>query len=502
LWLGTLYGGLFSFDLQSHQFSEIELNPEEEKNKGIFRIRCLQEDVSGNLWIGSNFGIHCYQIENKRLKLHPQSDVNLPSGVNATTIMEDQANNIWIGTIEEVGLYQFNVSLNASRSYAIPNVTCLNQKDSCKYWVGTRARGLYSLNVETGEIDRYDPPGISDGEVFGILSDEAGNLWLSTNKGIWKYNWITNDLKLFDEDDGIQGQPFKRNAFLASESSDFYLGNNKGLCVFDPHNLGDANFFPPIIITNVTSISSKRGNNLDKTDPKKMVSDGSLDLSWDQNNLFIDFVAINFSRPEKTQYAYRLDGFDDWNYIGAQRNATYTNLDPGHYIFKVKATNGDGDWVPASMDMDITIVSPPWKTNWAYLLYALIIIGMSWLLRNFIRNRIRLKNKLKLEYFKRKQLQDFHELKYQFYTNISHDLKTPLTLILGPLEKLKTYYHNDVQIRRLLATAFKNGERLLTLINQLMDFQKLETNHIHLRAAKGNFHQFCYEIFLSFQEDS
>jgi signal transduction histidine kinase/DNA-binding response OmpR family regulator len=281
-----------------------------------------------------------------------------------------------------------------------------------------------------------------------------------------------------------------------------YFGGLHGMIMFDPDDITEDSYAPIIELTGLKTASYKRNKKVYQRNVGAISEGGLLELPYHQNTLFIDFVALNFSQPEKTQYAYRLDGFDDWNYIGSKRTATYTNLDPGTYSFQVKATNNNGIWATETTPMIISISPPPWLTWWAYLLYALAVIGIFILVKHIISVRLELKNELKLEHLKNEQEKDLHEMKYRFFTNISHDLRTPLTLILGPLEKLLQTHTGDNTTRSLYNTAYKNAEHLLRLVNQLMDFRKLETNHTQLRCAGGNIILFIYEIFISFQEQA
>lgn len=500
LWIGTFYGGLFSFDLATEKFNPIPLIDKNGADLRLAQINSLEVDVKGNLWIASDAGLHYYDTQNKTLLKELTELQGLDLKGTVATIFEDLTGNIWISTSQENGLLYLDNTTGEAKKFALDNVQAIYQDVANELWLGTKRDGLSHLNIKTGAIKKYPLGKINNKGVYGILAGNANNLWLSTDKGIYNFNKADYSLKSFQKEDGIKGNQYKRNAFLEASDGRLYFGGSKGFCVFDPSKIGDENFSPNIVITDFLIASAKEGASQKDNESEFLVKNELIELPWHQNTFFIDFVAINYSRPDKTQYAYKLDGFDDWNYIGNRRNATYTNLNPGSYTFQIKATNGDGVWNSESEILKLHIATPPWQTWWAYLGYLMAISAIIYFVQLNIRNRIRLKNELQLEHLKREQVQQFHELKYRFFTNISHDLKTPLTLIMGPLEQLLNYYTSDVQVRRQLTVAYKNGERLLNLIGQLMDFRKLETNHNQLRVAQGNFTRFANEIFLSFQE--
>ena len=500
IWIGTFFGGLFSFDLTSKKFTSIPLQDNNGAELNLAQIQSLEVDENENLWIASDAGLHYYDTQNKRILKSITALQGIDLKGNISTVFEGLEGDVWIGTNQENGLIHLDITTGEAKKYGVDNVRTIHQEAANKLWLGTIRDGLFYLNIKTGALQNYPLEQINNIGVYGILPGKVDNLWLSTDNGIYKFNTADYSSKSFQKEDGIKGNQYKRNAFLAAADGRLYFGGSKGLNVFDPMKIGDETFSPNIVITDFSVASSKEGASQKDKITEAWGNQKIIALPWHQNTFFIDFVAINFSRPDKTQYAYKLDGFDDWNYIGNRRNATYTNLNPGRYTFQLKATNGDGDWNSESELLKLHIATPPWQTWWAYLGYLLAFGTTIYFVQKSIRNRLRLKNELQLEQLKREQVQQFHELKYRFFTNISHDLKTPLTLIMGPLEQLLNYYTADVQVRRQLTVAHKNGERLLNLIGQLMDFRKLETNHNQLKAAPGNFTRFAKEIFLSFQE--
>jgi signal transduction histidine kinase/DNA-binding response OmpR family regulator len=416
-------------------------------------------------------------------------------------IFEDSNNTIWLAINQSDGLVKLEDENWEHTKYPIPNVTCIFE-DNDFIWLGTSNNGLFRLNTKTESIKNFKSPDFSNKDIMGILDDDLGNLWLSSSEGLFLFNKKTEKYSGLQRAHGIKNDVFKRRANLKSIDGNMYFGGLNGMISFNPKLIKEGVFSPNIEITDITIGSKKNSNPKEYSLLGEIISTQTLHLDYNENTLFFNFAALNFSQPEKTEYAYKLEGFDDWNFIGINRKATYTNLDPGTYKFKVKATNSNGEWVSESKSIKITISQPPWATWWAYALYAIAAMGLYFLVKDIISNRIRLKNELKLEHFKNEEEKKLHEMKYRFFTNISHDLRTPLTLILGPLEKLLQIHHGDNTVRNLYTTAYKNAEHLLRLVNQLMDFRKLETVHNQLVVAQGNIVFFIYEIFLSFQEQA
>lgn len=501
LWLGTLYGGLYSFDTKSEKFTQVNFNSTGLDDLRLSRIRALKADSKGNLWIGSALGLHQYNVRSgKTLNFYNNANgTNLANFINI--IVEGDEEYIWLGLNQSEGVVRFDPETREFKTYNIPSVQCLFQ-DEEYIWVGTSSKSLYQIDVNTDDIKNFTSDKLTDGNIVGILPDNNNNLWLSSNEGLFQFNKASGNFTRLQREHGLKSDHFNKNAYLKSKRGNMYFGGVHGMIMFDPNDITHDSFSPVVELTGLKIASYKKNKKVYQQNVGGLSEGNLLELAYHENTLFIDFVALNFSQPDKTQYAYRLFGFDDWNFIGSKRTATYTNLDPGKYSFQVKATNNNGIWATETTPMKISISPPPWLTWWAYLLYAVMSIGIFMLVKHIVSARLELKNRLKLEHFKNEQEKELHEMKYRFFTNISHDLRTPLTLIIGPLEKLLQTHSGDNIVRGLYNTAYKNAELLLRLVNQLMDFRKLETNHTQLRCAEGNISLFVYEIFISFQEQA
>lgn len=499
IWLGTLYGGLHCFNTQRKQFKPVRVAT---ANINFENIKSMRFEPGRGLWLGTRDGLLLYHPDSGEVeKFKPPVGFGADLKEANCIVTGNVPNTLWIGNQSmEHGLVRLHIDQRSFESFDIPQVNCVTLAEDGRLWAGTNGYGLYVLNQSTGELKHYPPDEEFNGQIFGILEDDSHQLWMSTSDGLVCFSPRDDSFRYFRNGDGIQGNQFIRNAFLKTAKGDFYFGGTEGFNVFDPAQIKDNHFLPQVAITNIqTGSRSGQPRNLEPVYMSPAEA-GPLRLKHFENTVFFDFVALNYSKPDKTQYAYKLEGFDEWNYIENRRNATYTNLSPGHYTFKIKATNGDGRWTEPTSGLMIHVLPPPWKTWWAYGLYLLAAIFAFLIGRRAILHRIYLKNELRTEQLLRKQEQELHEMKVRFFTNISHELRTPLTLILGPLEKISRSFFGKSWMRNQLHVATQNAERLSTLIDQLMDFRKLETAHLELAAAKGNFVRFVYEVYLSFKE--
>jgi len=329
--------------------------------------------------------------------------------------------------------------------------------------------------------------------IYSILPDDNGNIWMSTNKGLSRLNIKTKEVKNFDESDGLQGNEFNYGAYLKNKKGQLFYGGTSGFTIFNPNNIKEDTFMPPIEITSFNVSNKPYINNIK--------SQELITLTYNQNDISFDFVSLGYSQPRKSLYAYKLEGFDtDWNFIGNKKTATYTNLNSGNYTFKVKGSNGDGLWNDNAAMLKLKIHPPLWKTTIAYLSYVLLTIGLVLFIRKYTLLRISDRNELKRERLDKEKMEEVNQLKLQLFTNISHDFRTPLTLIIGPLRKMLKEKKVDLEVYEKLEGMNRNASILLQLINQLLDFRKSEAGKLHLHASKKDIIPFIENIKLSFEE--
>ena len=319
-------------------------------------------------------------------------------------------------------------------------------------------------------------------------------IWVSTNTGISKLDTKTFTIKSFDVSDGIQGKEFNYVASLKTNKGEIVFGGVNGLTSFDPNNVREDSFEPPLLIE---SLKIRNKGILDLIDN----SSTGLDLEYNQNDIVFNYITLDFSRPTKNQYAYKLEGFDsEWNSAENKRSATYTNLDPGHYTFNVKATNKDGIWSQHQKKIEVYIAKPYWETWWAYLLYLILATIILLVIRKYSIIRIRQKAELEQERLNREEADEVNKLKLQLFTNISHDFRTPLTLIIGPLKQIIDEGLRDEILQKRLVRMYNNASVMLQLINQLLDFRKSEAGQLKLKPRKEKIVPFLEEVYALFEE--
>ncbi|MEE9572134.1 MAG: ATP-binding protein, partial [Candidatus Neomarinimicrobiota bacterium] len=333
--------------------------------------------------------------------------------------------------------------------------------------------------------------------------DEAGNLWLSTIKGLNKFAPDNETFSHFDVRDGLISNEFSLGVYK-SKNGEMYFGGIKGFNKFHPDSIKDIAYVSPIIITDFKLFNQSVPIGIDSSNNRSILSQSiceteQIDLTYEDYVLSFEFASLDFHVPEKINYLYKMEGFDkDWNQTGASRRyATYTNLDPGDYIFKVKRANINGNWNEAFVSIIINIHPPWWKTIWAYLLYAFLFIGSSLLLWGLQIRRIHIRHDIEMSKFEAKKLHEIDEMKSTFFANISHEFRTPLTLILDPVKELMNT-EKDTGKKEELKRVHRNADMLYGLVNQLMDLSKLEAGKMTLKTCEENIVPILKGLVLSF----
>ncbi len=385
------------------------------------------------------------------------------------------------------------------------------QEDSRKLiWVGT-LEGLNMFDPATKTFRTFrTEDGLPHNTILTILEDNSGNLWMSTPNGISNLS-ISDDnqyiFKNYDESDGLQGKQFNDNSALKTSDGQLIFGGVNGFNMFRPEDIR-MNMLKPRVILSDFQVMNKSVNAGEMVDgkmilPKAINMTDKILLDHDQNAISIEFAALSYIHPEKSKYQYIMEGAEsEWvTTSGMSRRATYTNLDPGDYTFRVRASNNDGVWSDEAVTLHITVLPPFWKTSTAFVLYVFAVFGILLMTRRLIQQRERMKFAMEQE---RREAQRMHELdlmKIKFFTNVSHEFRTPLTLILAPIEKMLKAANEDQHTQKdQLELVHRNARRLLNLINQLLDFRKLEVQEIKFNASEGDVIGFVKETAYSFTD--
>ncbi|MFB6457367.1 two-component regulator propeller domain-containing protein [Chitinophaga sp. Hz27] len=511
LWAGTYFGGLDRFTGNGFVHYKHQANdPNSISDNSIWEI---MEDDQQQLWVGTlNGGLNV--LNPTRDKFRHMDEVYKSKYVAA--LLEDHAGNIWTGSSEGITLYnpatgtvtRFVGSNGKAGSLSHNNVVCIFEDSHQRIWVGTReGLDLYNPATKTFHTLRRED-GLPDNTVLNILEANDGTLWMSTPNGLSCLTVSADNkdfrFKNYDESDGLQGKEFNENAALKTSKGELLFGGGNGFNLFYPDNILLNKTIPPVVLTDlqVFNRSIQPGEKLrgDVILAQNLSQTKEITLRHDQNMFSIEFASLNYFHPEKNRYAYMLEGFNkNWLYTdGSQRKATFTNLDPGDYIFKVKASNNDGIWNEAGTTLLIHILPPFWKTWPAFLLYALLISGALLLARRIILERERLKFSIEQQRREAERMHELDTLKIRFFTNVSHEFRTPLSLIITPLEKL--IGHGENPLKGQLELMHRNARRLLNLVNQLLDFRKMEVEEIKLHAAAGDIAAYVKELTYSFSD--
>ncbi|MDW5287209.1 two-component regulator propeller domain-containing protein [Formosa sp. PL04] len=520
VWAGSWDNGFYVLKKGQNSFENI--NVENSKGNLISNaILTIAEDQDGLIWIGSFYtGIYSFNTETNVLKNYNSGAFERIATTDVRKILVDKDNIIWLGTT--AGLFKIAkgknnqvqlTSLEEQMSQAPNNQKSANHilslyQDSNQYiWIGTRGAGLCRYNKQTNEFKWYNKTtGFLDENVTGIIEDDAGDIWVTGNLGISKLNIETNEVTSFSSNDGLLSDDFNFNATLKDENGVIYLGNYKGIDYFNPEKLEVNSSVPELYLTGLKIFNKDVVPNQENSPLNKVITETkSIELNYKQTVFTIEYTGINYTRPEKNQYAYYLEGFEEsWNYVGNLQSATYTNLDYGEYTFKLKAANNDGIWNETPLTLKIAILPPWWRTNIAMMCYLGVFFLGVYLLNKMTQSRIKEKELIKNERVQRAQEDQLNEKKIQFFTNISHEFRTPLTLIINPLQDIlrDTGLKLPFTVKDKLDVINRNTDRLYRMINELMDFRKLELDKVNIRASEFNLVSLTKDVVAYFKEEA
>ncbi|MFY0653902.1 MAG: response regulator [Cyclobacteriaceae bacterium] len=468
IWLGTYQEGLLRYELdeKGNVLKADIFRMSSENNSSISSdiIRSLAEDHEGNIWVGTGNGVN---------KLTPSEQSK-----------EDPEFIKYFHDPE----YKYSISHN----YILPiYVTRTGQ-----IWIGTLGGGLNKVikgeNSETDHFLSYTTlDGLPNNVIKAILEDDNGYLWCSSNAGLTRFSPEKLEFKNFGLDDGLQDLEFSELAAFKRSDGELLFGGVNGFNAFYPKEIVSDSFDVDLVFENLQILNQDIG--IGDTLNGRVILNSNINntkelrLNYVENSFSLGFSTLHYASPLQNQYAYMLEGFDsDWIYTSAlNRTAKYTNLPPGDYILKVKASNGDGYWSEKQLSLDIIINTPWWGSYWAIAVYIVLFLVGLWFFRKFTIITNSKKNEYLMEHFEKEKVEELSQLKLRFFTNISHEFRTPLTLIIGFIERLKSHSaklsENDRQ--KYYQNIFRNSKVLLSLINQLMGFRKLEQGKMKLRVS-------------------
>lgn len=522
VYIGTYGGGLDIFDSKKGVFTNYQHSKNDPTTISSNYVYSIFKDSKQRIWIGTNFGwLNQFDVNKKTFnRIKPLDEKGKPIlGHTVNSIVEDSLGNIWLGTL--TGLVKFNGE-TYQRVLLLPSIKGVDQEINVfslyidkfhTIWVGTEANGLIAYNINTQEAKSYsEDQEFMGSNIYGIVGDSKENLWMSTNGGLLKFplsihykgkQVAAQNITIYNATDGLQGDEFNRGASYKASDGCLYFGGLNGFSYSFPDEILQNKIAPPVKITEFYLANKKiesygEGSVLDKPVSKTM----EITLEHNQSSFSFGFVALNYNKPNKNNYAYMLEGFEEeWVQAGKNNRAVYTNIDPGTYNFKVIASNNDNIWNTVGQTIKIVVKPPYWKTKFAFIVYFVVLILGLLLFRRIVISRIKQDNLLENERLEKKRIEEINQMKLRFFTNISHEFRTPLTLISGPIDKLRSNKEiSDKELHYLVELMHKNVRRLQRLIAQLMDFRKLENQKLTLAVSQGNFVSFVEEITQVFKE--
>ncbi len=463
VWVSCFKEGLFVLRAGSGYFSKVTFGEGLQYERAFYYITKMLKDSGGNFWVATFDGLFL-QTGNVSLAFrHDMMDTTSISSDIVYTVFEDSRQRIWIGTNNKLNLYD------------------------------PQQRIFHKFG---------DQEGFSSNVIYSIAEDSSGYLWLSTNRGIIRFHPDNQQTRKFNIHHGLQNTQFNANATLRRNNGMLLFGGISGFNQIDPYFQSSTKENPQVLLTGLYLFNQLQKPGAENSPLSRHLSaTEEIRLKHSDRVLTIEFVGLNYFSPRQTEYAYRLRGFEkDWNYVGSDRQAIYTNLNHGRYVFEVMAKETDQDWdYERITSLQITILPPFWQTELAIVAYVLIVFLLILLLRLFILKKERVKMKDKFERYRIKKAQELDAMRLRFFTNISHDLRTPLTLILAPFEKLLNT-ETDEEKKYQINVVYKNALRMERLINQLLDLRKQETSSLKLNLSHGDIILFLNQIVESFQD--
>jgi signal transduction histidine kinase/ligand-binding sensor domain-containing protein/CheY-like chemotaxis protein/AraC-like DNA-binding protein len=476
-WISTWFGAVNRLKKGSRLFERFTLfNP----STGTYEanVWLVYQDKLKNIWAGATNDGSLY-LFNRKINKFELFD---PSIVNLQSIAEDREGNLWGGNY--TSLIRIDRMQKKHIVYPIGHIIrCIREDAKGRFWLGTQDGGLLLFNRLSGRYRQFTTSdGLPNNTILRILEDKAGSLWISTYNGLVRFDPNTYACNNFTQSDGLQSSQFSFNGSLSLSSGEFIFGGINGFNIFYPDSVTVPKDNTAVFLTGI------------KVDNKPLPMAGALTLPFDRSSLSLDFVALDYSAADKIKYAYMLQGWDKtWNYVDKGRTASYSRLQEGTYAFMVKICRSDGSWSEPAKLLGISILPPWYRTWWAYTLFAVAAAAMVIGYIKYTRRQERLKYEIELAHVKNEKDREMAEKKLSFFTNVSHEFRTPLSLIINPLKEKLDEAH-DLS----LSIAYRNARRMLSLVDQLLLFRKADSGEDVLKITEVHLQSLCDSVYQCF----
>ncbi|MBO9595927.1 MAG: histidine kinase [Niabella sp.] len=489
LYIGTFEHGLYIMDREREQLlAHFETDG---TGKGISSnyINIIYKTKAGHIIICTANGLFRYEAHTRAFLPFK----GIPQQAFYSAIMEDHQQHLWLGTHHEGVFYLNNrqqrvrLSLVAGGKDLLKESRILNlfEDHRQQLWICTE-NGLYCIDLLRKTFRLFNTStGLPGNMVYAILEDGGHHIWASTSMGLVRIDGATGAIKVFKKTDGLVSEQFNHRSAYKDSSGLFYFGSVKGLIRFDPNQYRINHHIPSIYFTKL-QLFNKNVEPQTSGSPLRssILNTGSIDLDYDQATLSFDFAALSYTSPDNLQYAYKLEGLDkNWNFIGAERRVHFNNLAPGKYTLKVRSTNSSGLWVSNEKALRLQIHPPFWKSRTAYTLYVVFIVFLLFSILKLLHRRQEEKQRRQMQLFSLNKEKELNQAKVDFFTTVAHEIRTPLTLIKAPMDKLLKMAGKMPEAERELSVMNRNTERLLALTNQLLNFQRVESGNYELHVT-------------------
>jgi len=521
VWIGSNYdGGVYRLNYNNQLISRYFHSPNDTTTLSDHLVYELYEDNNGNIWCVTSAGLNYYDSNsNKFFRIQYLSE-NSSTYQGVTSVYQDHDNRIWFGTTKgtihylEENYYAdsldiINTKLSQNKYVVEKKLTIIDiySDSEDRLWLGTQD-GLIKFDLKSEKfVNQKINNDLLGSPIYKIIPDNSGDLWLLNNHEILRYSPQTLEVSIFGYRDGwVQNQHsgFK-SQYTKLLDGQIVVGGTKGITVFHPDHIVNNPNIPPVKLTGFQIFNKPvtlNENNFyhgDSILTESITISESITLNHSQNNFSFQFAALEYTSPQSNQYSYKLEGFnDDWIDNGTNNFASFTNISPGDYTLRVKGSNNDGVWNEEGTSLKITILSPWWETWWAYTFYTLIAIGLFFSIRRYELNRQKIKHELEFEHIEKEKVQEVDKMKSRFFANISHEFRTPLTLISGPVQQLISGDFRG-SISEQYKMILRNCNRLLNLINQLLDLSRIESGKLKLKASPIDINELTRQLTMAFE---